>query len=130
MKKNIKTSVMHTASAVDVAAAQPQPAVDGAAAAVRQYQAVIGLDVGDRQSHYCVLDLNGGVVAEGAVKTTEASLRVQFEGKGRMRRPGSGHPFAVDQSPVDRAGGASSVNTTAYRYSGAIEEIGLFARSE
>ena len=85
MKKNIKTSVMNTASAVDVAAARPQPAVDGAASVVRQYHAVVGLDVGDRQSHYCVLDLAGGVVAEGVVKTTEASLRVLFEGKGRMR---------------------------------------------
>ena len=85
MKKNIKTSVMNTASAVDAAAAEPQPAVDGAAVVVRQYQAVVGLDVGDRQSHYCVLDLSGGVVAEGVVKTTEASLRVLFEGKGRMR---------------------------------------------
>jgi transposase len=45
----------------------------------------VGLDVGDRQSHYCVLDLDGGVVADGAVKTTDASFRVLFEGKGRMR---------------------------------------------
>jgi len=85
MKKNIKTSVMDTASTVDVAAAQRQPAVDGAGSVMPQYHAVVGLDVGDRQSHYCVLDLDGGVVAEGVVKTTEASLRVLFEGKGRMR---------------------------------------------
>ena len=32
-----------------------------------------------------MLDLDGGVVAEGAVKTTEAWLRMLFEGKGRMR---------------------------------------------
>ena len=56
MKKNIKTSVMDTASAVDVAAAQRQPAADGAILVMPQYQAVVGLDVGDRQSHYCVLD--------------------------------------------------------------------------
>ena len=37
------------------------------------------------RAHYCVLDLDGDVVAEGAVKTTEASFRVLFEGKGRMR---------------------------------------------
>jgi hypothetical protein len=66
-----------------------------------QYQAVVGLDVGDRQSHYCVLD---GVVAEGVVKTTEASLRVLFEGKGRMRIAVEAGAFTVDQSPVDRAG--------------------------
>jgi transposase len=85
MKKNIKTTVMNAASAVDVAAAQRQPAVDGAVSVMPQYHAVVGLDVGDRQSHYCVLDLSGGVVAAGVVKTTEASLRVLFEGKGRMR---------------------------------------------
>jgi transposase len=83
MKKNIKTSGMNTASAVGVAATQLQPPVDGAV--MPPYQAVVGLDVGDRQSHYCVLDLSGGVVAEGVVKTTEASFRVLFEGKGRMR---------------------------------------------
>ena len=85
MKKTLKTSVMNTASAVDVAAAQRHAAVDGAVSVMPQYQAVVGLDVGDRQSHSCVLDLSGGVVAEGVVKTTEASLRVLFEGKGRMR---------------------------------------------
>ena len=49
------------------------------------YQAVVGLDVGDRQTHYCVLDLDGELAVEGAVATREASLRVQFEGKARMR---------------------------------------------
>jgi hypothetical protein len=60
-------------------------AVDDAASIQPPHQAVVGLDAGDRQSHYCVLDLSGGVVAEGVVKTTEASLWVLFEGKGRMR---------------------------------------------
>src|SRR6266542_3131965 len=84
MKKNISTTtVMKPAISVDVTAAQP--AEDGAASVPPRYHAVVGLDVGDRQSHYCVLDLDGGVVAEGEVKTTEASLRVLFEGKGRMR---------------------------------------------
>lgn len=85
MKKNIKTTGMKTASVVDVAAAQSTPSDADAAPVTPQYHAVVGLDVGDRQSHYCVLDLSGGVVAEGAVKTTEASLRVLFEAKGRMR---------------------------------------------
>lgn len=85
MKKNISTTVRKTAPVVDVTAL-PQPANGGAAAVTPpRYQAVVGLDVGDRQSRYCVLDLDGGVVAEGAVKTTEASFRVLFEGKGRMR---------------------------------------------
>ena len=85
MKKNIKTTGMNTASVVDVAAAQSTPSDTGAAGVTPPYQAVVGLDVGDRQSHYCVLDLYAGVVADGVVKTTEASLRVLFEGKGRMR---------------------------------------------
>ena len=85
MKKNIKTRVMNTASVVDVAATPPQPAVDGAASVIPPYQAVVGLDVGDRQSHYCVLDRSGGVVTEGVVKTTEASVRVLFAGKARLR---------------------------------------------
>jgi transposase len=85
MKKNIKTTVMRTARAADVATARPQPAEDGAASITPQYHAVVGLDVGDRQSHYCVLDRDGGVVTEGTVKTTEAPVRVLFEGKGRMR---------------------------------------------
>lgn len=83
MKKTISTTVMNTATSVDVTAAQP--AENGAAPVTTRYHAVVGVDVGDRQSHYCVLDLNGSVVAEGAVKTTEASFRVLFEGKGRMR---------------------------------------------
>ena len=86
MKKNISTTrVMKATIAVDVTAAQPAATEDPAAAVAPRYQVVVGLDVGDRQSHYCVLDLDGGVVAEGEVKTTEASLRVLFEGKGRMR---------------------------------------------
>lgn len=51
----------------------------------QDYQAVVGLDVGGRKTHYCVLDLNGELVVEGAVATREASLRVQFEGKAKMR---------------------------------------------
>jgi transposase len=85
MKKNSSTTVMKTAKSLDVtAAAAPLPAVC-LTSVTPVYQAVVGLDVGDRHSHYCVLDLDGTVAAEGTVKTTEASLRVLFEGKGRMR---------------------------------------------
>ncbi len=49
------------------------------------YQAVVGLDVGDRQTRYCVLDMRGDVAVEGTVATKENCLRVQFEGKARMR---------------------------------------------
>ncbi len=50
-----------------------------------RYRAVVGLDVGDRHTHYCVLDLDGVMVAEGVVATTDPALRVQFEGKERLR---------------------------------------------
>jgi transposase len=86
MKKNISaTTVMKPTISADVIAAQPRRAGDSAASIVPRYHAVVGLDVGDRQSHYCVLDLDGSVVTQGEVKTREASLRVLFEGKGRMR---------------------------------------------
>jgi len=85
MKKNISTTVRMTATSVNVTTEKPQPTEDGAASVTQRYHAIVGLDVGDRQSHYCVLDLDGDVVAEGAVKTTEASFRVLFDGKGRMR---------------------------------------------
>jgi transposase len=84
MKKNISMTVM-TASAVDATETQAPHAAADAASGAPRYQAVVGLDVGDRQSHYCVLNLDGSVLTEGTVATKEASLRVLFEGKGRMR---------------------------------------------
>ena len=49
------------------------------------YWAVAGLDVGDRRTHCCLLDLEGNVAAEGVLATREAAVRMQFEGKARMR---------------------------------------------
>jgi transposase len=83
MKKKISTTVMKTAH--DSAAAPPQSTADGGASVTARYVAVVGLDVGDRQSHHCVLDLDGCVIGEGTVATKEAALRLLFEGKGRMR---------------------------------------------
>jgi transposase len=48
-------------------------------------EVVIGLDVGDRKSHYCRLDKEGVVSAEGSVLTKASALRAEFEGKPRMR---------------------------------------------
>jgi len=42
---------------------------------------VVGLDLGDRWSHYCVLNQDGEAVEEGRLATTEAGLRRQFEGE-------------------------------------------------
>ena len=109
MAKNLSGTVTRTTSTAGTPTPTTgrQPGTDGGAAAVTllQYQAVVGLDVGDRQSHYCVLDRGGDVVTEGVVNTKEASLRVLFEGKGRMRIAlEAGHALALDQSITDRAG--------------------------
>lgn len=40
----------------------------------------IGVDLGDKYSHVCVLDEAGEIVSEGRVQTTEAGLRLQFGG--------------------------------------------------
>jgi transposase len=38
----------------------------------------IGLDLGDRKSHYCVLDQGGTVIEEGSVQTSPASMEKHF----------------------------------------------------
>ena len=39
---------------------------------------IIGIDLGDRKSHYCVLDERGTVVEEGSVQTTPEVFAKQF----------------------------------------------------
>ena len=43
---------------------------------------IVGLDLGDRYSHYCLLNSDGDVVEEGRVQSTEAALRR----RGRLGR--------------------------------------------
>jgi len=45
----------------------------------------VGMDLGDRTSHVCVLDGAGAVVERGKVQTTEAGMRKRFERAARMR---------------------------------------------
>ncbi len=45
----------------------------------------VGLDLGDRFSHYCGLNKDGEVVEEGRIAMNEAALRRQFEGEPRQR---------------------------------------------
>jgi transposase len=45
----------------------------------------VGLDLGDRRSHYCMLNEDGEVVEEGRIATNEAGIRQQFEGEPRQR---------------------------------------------
>jgi hypothetical protein len=46
---------------------------------------VIGMDLGDRSSKYCVLDGNGEIRAEGSVSTTKKAMTAKFAGIGRCR---------------------------------------------
>jgi transposase len=45
----------------------------------------VGLDLGDRYSHYCILNEEGDVIEEGRIQSTEAALRRHFEGEPRQR---------------------------------------------
>lgn len=45
-------------------------------------RATIGVDVGDRRSHYCVLDEAGEVVERGDFRTTPAGLKRMLDGRG------------------------------------------------
>ena len=45
----------------------------------------IGIDLGDRKSHICVLDAAGEIVEESRIATTPKTLRARFEGLARTR---------------------------------------------
>jgi transposase len=44
-----------------------------------------GLDLGDRYSHYCLLNAECEVVEEGRIQSTESAFRRHFEGEPRLR---------------------------------------------
>jgi transposase len=71
MKKNITTK--KNAKKVQGKAQEKQ---------IRQLAAkqrlTVGLDLGDRSTHYCILDESGEVVSEGAVPTTKTGLESMF----------------------------------------------------
>ena len=50
-----------------------------------EFQAVMGLDVGDKETHFCMLDPGGEFVAEGAVVTSDRGLRSLLAGRPRLR---------------------------------------------
>jgi transposase len=47
--------------------------------------AVVGIDLGDKHSAYCVLDRAGASIGDGVVKTSADALKTVFGGIGRMR---------------------------------------------
>ena len=46
---------------------------------------VVGLDLGDRYSHYCMLTNRGEFMEEGRIQSSAASLEKHFGSEGRMR---------------------------------------------
>jgi transposase len=45
----------------------------------------VGVDLGDRSSHYCVLNEDGEAMEEGRVRTSKEAFRKHWEGKGQQR---------------------------------------------
>ncbi len=39
---------------------------------------VVGIDLGDRKSHFCVLDEDGRVIEDGSVQSTPATFNAHF----------------------------------------------------
>ena len=59
------------------------------AAAGSKPSRTVGLDLGDKFCHYCILDgEEGEVMEEGRIKTEEGALRKHFENEERMWRIG------------------------------------------
>jgi transposase len=53
--------------------------------ATEECYAVVGLDVGDKETHFCMLDAGGEFVAEGAVVTSDKGLRSLLADRPRLR---------------------------------------------
>jgi hypothetical protein len=76
----------------------PKPA----AKAKRAQQSVtIGMDLGDRNSRYCVLSEAGEILREGQVATTKAGMTGDvWLARTGPDRDGSGNPFSLGEPLV------------------------------
>src|SRR5437773_3785077 len=52
---------------------------------ISQQKLTMGLDLGDRSSHYCVLDESGRIVVEGKTATSPKAMEALFGGMTRSR---------------------------------------------
>ena len=52
---------------------------------LRQRSQIVGVDVGDKNSHYCVLGPEWEIAAEGTLRTTPAGIGAQFPPATRCR---------------------------------------------
>ena len=63
-----------------------KPAAKAKQKAKRAQQSVtIGMDLGDRNSRYCILSSEGEILREGQVATTKTEMIKTFSGLGRAR---------------------------------------------
>ena len=53
--------------------------------AAHKPEMTLGLDMGDRYSHNCLLNAEGDVVEEGRMQSTEAAFRRHFESEPPLR---------------------------------------------
>src|ERR1044072_6109043 len=65
----------------------------------KQERLTIGLDLGDRSSHYCVLDESGRIVTESKTATSPKAMEAVF---GGMTRSGSALPIWMHSPWVSR----------------------------
>ena len=74
----------------------------------KENQLTIGMDLGDRTSHYCILNEAGEVIWESKLPTTPKGVEEVF---GRIPlgsdRAGDGDAFTLDQPTVDPVGSRS-----------------------
>jgi len=64
----------------------------------------IGMDLGDKNSRYCLLGEDNEVAAEGSVPTTKKGLLQKFGAETLPHRHGSGNTLALGESAVEQAG--------------------------
>jgi Transposase len=64
---------------------QKRPAASNKATAKTAAKQTIGIDLGDQNSAYCVLDAEGDVLSEGTLRTVENGFAQQFQGMSTYR---------------------------------------------
>ena len=63
----------------------------------------IGLDLGDRFSHYCMLNEDGDAIETGRLQSTEQAFRRHFQGEPAMRialECGTHSPWVIEFSEL------------------------------
>jgi predicted NBD/HSP70 family sugar kinase len=75
----------------------------------------VGMDLGDRTSHFCVLDEDGEVVERGKVQTTREGFRKRFEERTGMRIALEVVPAAPGGPLRAQRRGISSISTARLR---------------